>query len=61
MDDTQVRIAPDGTLYVINLKASEVPAVLKATDDGAETLFETSISCIGASICQHAFRIPRDF
>ncbi len=56
MDDTQVRLAPDGTLYVINLKASEVPAVLKATDDGAETLFETSVSCIGASICQHGIQ-----
>ena len=30
--------------------------VLDATDDGAETLFETSVSCIGATICQVGLR-----
>lgn len=56
MPDTELRLSPDGTIYIINLSSSEVPAVLKATEDGAETLFETSVSCIGASICQHGLR-----
>ncbi len=56
MTDTEVRLSPDGTLYIINLKASEVPAVLAVTDDGAGSLFETSVSCIGASICQHGIQ-----
>lgn len=56
MEDVEIRIAPDGTLYFINLSASEVPAVLAVTDDGARNLFETSVSCIGASICQHGLQ-----
>lgn len=56
MDDVQVRLAPDGTLYIINLKASEVPAVLGVTADGAGTLFESSVSCIGAAVCQHGLQ-----
>ena len=56
MEQTEVRLSPDGTLYIINLTAEEVPAVLKATDDGAQTLFESSVSCIGSSICQHGLR-----
>lgn len=49
---TQVRIGPDGTLYVINLTGREVPAVLRATEEGAVTAFERSVSCVGASVCQ---------
>ena len=30
--------------------------MLEATDDGAETLFESSVSCIGATICQVGVR-----
>lgn len=56
MPQTEVRISPDGTLYIINLTAKEVPAVLKVTEDGANTLFETSVSCIGSPICQHGLR-----
>lgn len=56
LPDVSVRIGADGTLYVINLTAREVPAVLQVTDDGANTLFETSVCCIGASICQQGAR-----
>ncbi len=56
MPQTEIRISPDGTLYTINLTASEVPAVLQITEDGAQSLFETSVSCIGSSICQHGLR-----
>lgn len=56
MPQTEIRISPDGTLYIINLTAKEVPIVLEATEDGANTLFESSVSCIGSSICQHGLR-----
>ncbi len=56
MPETELRISPDGTLYIINLTAKEVPAVLEATKDGAASLFESSISCIGVPICQHGLR-----
>lgn len=52
MEAAELRIAPDETLYVINLTGKEAEQVQKATEDGAQTLFETSVSCIGASICQ---------
>lgn len=52
MEDVTLRIAPDASLYIINLTASEAEQVLSITDDGARTLFETSVACIGASICQ---------
>lgn len=52
MEDVKVRIAPDESLYIINLTASEAEKILALTDDGANTLFETSVACIGASICQ---------
>lgn len=56
MTETELRISPDGTLYIINLTAKEVPAVLEATKDGATSLFESSVSCIGVPVCQHGLR-----
>ena len=56
VSDAEVRIAPDETIYIINLTAKEAENVLEATDDGAETLFESSVSCIGATICQVGVR-----
>lgn len=56
MPDVECRVAPAETLYIINLTADEAAQVLKATDDGAQTVFETSVSCIGASICQQGVR-----
>ena len=52
----ECRIAADETLYIINLTGKEAEQVLAATSHGAETLFETSVSCIGASICQVGVR-----
>lgn len=56
MQQVECRISPDGTLYIIHLSASEVPAVLEATSDSAVTPFEQSVCCIGAAICQHGIR-----
>ena len=56
MEDVEIRLAPDETAYIINLTGAEAEKVLAATPDSAETIFETSVSCIGASICQVGLR-----
>ena len=56
MPESECRIAAHGTVYVINLTAGEAEKVLAATEDGAKTEFESSVACIGASICQQGVR-----
>lgn len=56
MEEVELRLAPDETAYIINLTGEEAEKVLAATADSAETLFETSVSCIGANICQVGLR-----
>lgn len=56
MDQVEVRLAPDESAYIINLTGSEAQKLLELTKDSAATLFETSVSCIGASICQVGLR-----
>ncbi len=52
MEDVRVRLSPDESMYIINLTASEADKILALTADSAENTFESSIACIGASICQ---------
>lgn len=57
MDEVQMRLAPDETAYIINLTGDEAKKVLELTaGNTAKTLFENSVSCIGASICQVGVR-----
>ena len=56
MEAVELRIAPDETVYIINLTGKEAREVLDATSDSARTPFETSVACIGASICQAGVR-----
>ena len=56
MDAVEVRLGADGTMYIINCNADEAKRVEKVTADGAQTLFEHSVSCIGAAICQQGAR-----
>lgn len=56
MEEAELRLSPDETAYIINLTAAEAEKVLKITADSAQSLFETSVSCIGASICQIGLR-----
>ena len=52
-----VRLAPDETAYIVNLTGSEAEKIAELTaGDSARSLFETSVSCIGASICQVGVR-----
>lgn len=52
MDEAMLRISPDESLYIINLSAPEAEKILEITKDSAQTAFESSVACIGASICQ---------
>lgn len=54
--NAEVRIAPDETLYIINLNASQAKEAIAITEDGAKNLFETSVSCIGSTVCQIGLR-----
>lgn len=56
MEDVEVRIGPDETIYVINLNGEEAEKVLAVTMDSAQNLFETSVACIGSEICQIGLR-----
>jgi len=56
MEGAELRVAPDETLYIINLTGEEAKQVLAATAGGAETEFEHSVACIGAATCQQGIR-----
>ena len=56
MPGAEMRLAPDETAYIINLTGNEAQKVLKLTKNSAGTLFENSVSCIGAQICQVGLR-----
>lgn len=56
MEEVELRLAPDESVYIINLTGNEAKAVEAATQDGAETPVEASVACIGASICQAGVR-----
>ncbi len=52
MQEVEIRITPQEGLYVINCNAKEAEQVLELTRDGANTVFETSVACVGGTICQ---------
>ena len=52
MDEVELRLSPDEGMYIINCNADEAKQILALTDDGAHTLFETSVACVGSSVCQ---------
>ena len=56
MEGVELRVAPNETLYIINLNSAEAEKALAATGDGSQTLFECSVACIGASTCQQGVR-----
>lgn len=56
MPQVEWRVGPEESLYCINLTAEEARLVLDATTGGAESLFEHSVACIGATVCQQGVR-----
>lgn len=56
MEQVELRTGPNETLYVINLTGKEADKVADVLSDGARTLFESSVSCVGSTICQVGLR-----
>lgn len=52
MEDVEIRLTPSEGMYFINCTAKEAELLFSLTDDGAQTLFETSTACVGADTCQ---------
>ena len=56
MDAVELRLAADESAYLVNLTGAEAEKVLAVTTDSANSLFETTVSCIGAATCQVGVR-----
>ncbi len=56
IDEAEARVGPNETVYIINLTGKEADRIAEVTSDGAETLFESSVCCIGNSVCQIGLR-----
>lgn len=56
MEAVELRISPQQDLYIINLTAQEAEMILPVLTCFANTRFERSVSCIGATICQVGLR-----
>ena len=56
MEQAELRLSPDETAYIVNLTGAEAQKVLELTQDSAQSLFETSVSCIGGQTCQVGLR-----
>lgn len=57
VEGAELRLSPDESAYIINLTGDEAKEVVAITEENtAQSVFETSVSCIGASICQVGLR-----
>ena len=57
VDGAEARLNADETLYAINLTAEEAQRFAEITaPDSAANVFEKTVCCIGASICQQGLR-----
>lgn len=56
MEQVELRIAPDERVFIVNCTADEARKILDITPDSAKTSFESSVACIGSSICQVGLR-----
>lgn len=56
MEQVELRLSPDEGAYIVNCTGKEALRILEITKDSACSLFETSVACIGASICQIGLR-----
>lgn len=52
----ELRLTPEEGLYIINCTADEAEAFAAITTDSAANTFETSVSCVGATVCQVGFQ-----
>lgn len=56
MEQVELRLSPDETIYMVNCTGQEAKKLLEVTEDGADTALACSVACIGASICQIGLR-----
>ena len=56
MPGAELRLSPDQTAYLVNLNGAETLTMLDLTRSSARTLFESSVSCIGGTVCQVGIR-----
>lgn len=56
MNQVEFRLTPDEGMYIVNCTAEEAQRVLEVTSDSASNVFETSVACIGGTICQTGVR-----
>ena len=57
MDQVELRLAPDETVYIVNCTGKEAEQIRSLIEpDNASNLFESSVACIGSSICQVGVR-----
>lgn len=57
LDDVEIRLSADETIYAINLTGTEASKIAALTEnDAAKNKFEKSTCCIGALICQQGLR-----
>ncbi len=56
IEGAEIRISPNETMYIVNLTGKEADMISEITSDGAQTVFEASVTCVGASICQIGLR-----
>ncbi len=54
--NAELRLCPDESFYVINCRKEDLASVFQATKDSAKTVFEESVACIGAHVCQQGIR-----
>jgi len=54
--DVEIRMSPEEELYIINCTADEIEKISNILTDNARNIFETSVACIGSSICQVGLR-----
>lgn len=52
MPEVTIRLTPNEGIYFINCTKDEALKLIEMTPDSGETLFETSVACVGTSICQ---------
>ena len=60
MDDVEIRLSPDQTMYVVNLTGREADRVASLLSDRSPTAFSSSVCCVGSTLCQSGLRDSRD-
>ena len=56
MELVELRLSPDVAVYIVNCTGNEALKILEISEDSAKSVFEASVACIGASICQVGVR-----